>query len=323
MGIRRGGPRALILGATVGVHAACGGTGTPSSPSTTAAIVADTTPFVIALPIAPGDTANLAYGIWPFGVHGGGHAADGHPGFDIEYRIGAPVLAVASGVVDSIIPDAHDPTRLVVQLRHSRSVGDYLTSYSNLVSVPGGVTQGASIGTGQVLGIAGAFPGGGSAMIHFQLGDPTVRNAPTIITSPEPFVTGTARAQLDEIWRAAAYRAEWCEPFLTNSRSNNFPMSRMWTLRTGATAARIDIDCVSDLEDPRYTMRTADGSTIEQGTLKIGWDTRPPTADFRATNGSTRLAMYDIVSDTMRLALGDSGGTRPTSLTGASTYTTR
>jgi hypothetical protein len=41
-------------------------------------------PFVIDLPIAAGDGATLAYGIRPYGVHGGGHAVDGHGGFDMR-----------------------------------------------------------------------------------------------------------------------------------------------------------------------------------------------------------------------------------------------
>ena len=70
--------------------AACSGPSQPSAPTATASAPASSTPFVIDLPIAAGDGATLAYGIWPYGVHGGGHALDGHGGFDVEYRIGAP-----------------------------------------------------------------------------------------------------------------------------------------------------------------------------------------------------------------------------------------
>src|SRR5689334_12763262 len=91
----------LALAAAI---AACGGSpATPSStaPPATTGPVASTEPFDIDLPIAPADSVSIGYGLWPFGVHGSAHALDGHPGFDFEYRPGAPVLAVADGIVDN------------------------------------------------------------------------------------------------------------------------------------------------------------------------------------------------------------------------------
>src|ERR1043166_9508056 len=94
------------LGGGLALALAAGCSGGPSQPSrsgdpATPSPSASSAPFVIDLPIAAGDGATLAYGIWPYGVHGGGHAVDGHGGFDIEYRIGAPVLAASAGVVES------------------------------------------------------------------------------------------------------------------------------------------------------------------------------------------------------------------------------
>jgi len=77
---------------------------TPSSPSTVASA-----PFQISLPIAPGDSTSIGYGIWPFGVHGSSHALDGHPGFDFEYRLGAPVYAVIDATVSNRFPDSNSP----------------------------------------------------------------------------------------------------------------------------------------------------------------------------------------------------------------------
>lgn len=305
--------------------AACGGTSHPSGPSTTSAGPtggASSAPFVIDLPIAPGDGATMAYGLWPFGVHGSSHALDGHPGFDFEYRVGAPVLAAADGVVDTIIADAHDPSRRTVQLKHLRDRGTYLTDYTNLTGVPDRIVPGASAARGEMVGIAGAFPGGQSAMIHFQMADPTHLENGSVIASPAGYVSASAKAQLDDIWRAAAYRAELCEPFLTNSRAHGFPFSRTWSLQAGTTPARIDVTCVSDAGDVIYSLLNADGSTIENGTVTIGWDARPTTADFRPSSGPARLAVYDIVSETMRLGMGAPGASRPT-LGAASTYTTR
>ena len=308
---------ALVLGA-------CGGSSHPSAPSAVSgnpASLSSTGTFVIDLPIAPGDGATLAYGIWPYGVHGGGHAVDGHGGWDIEYRIGAPVLAATDGVVESLTPDAHDPLRKVVHLTHLRERGQYRTDYSNLLAVPDRIVAGATVVKGEVLGTAGSFPDGRSAMIHFQLGDPTHIENGQVIASPAGYVSASAQALLDDLWRGSAYRAELCEPFLTNSRAHSFPIARTWTRQSGSGPATIEITCVSDSE-VAYVM-TNNGVAAESGSVTIGWSGRPTTADFQSSSGSTRLAIYDVVSDTMRLALGGPGVPRPASLDGASIYTTR
>ena len=311
------GAAALLLGA-------CGGSSQPSAPSAVSgnpASLSGSGTFVIDLPIAPGDGATLAYGIWPYGVHGGGHAVDGHGGWDIEYRIGAPVLAATDGVVESLTPDAHDPLRKVVHLTHLRDRGQYRTDYSNLLAVPDRIVAGAAVVKGEVLGTAGPFPDGRSAMIHFQLGDPTHIENGQVIASPAGYVSASAKALLDDIWRTAAYRAELCEPFLTNSRAHSFPIARTWTRQSGSGPAAIEITCVSDFE-MAYVM-TNDGGAAESGSVMLGWSGRPTTADFQSSSGSTRLSIYDIVSDTMRLALGGPGAPRPASLDGASVYVTR
>lgn len=307
------------------------GSASPSGPSAVGGISnppASSVPFTIDLPIAPGDSRFAAYGIWPFGVHGGGHGADGHPGFDFEYRPGANVLASADGTLESRLPDA-TPGRISLQLRHIRAAGPYLTTYSNLEQVPAGLTVGTPVTSGQVIGVAGSLPVDGVAQlafIHFGIADPTYREPGTglAIASPANYVTGDARARLDEIWRQSAYRAEWCEPFLTNDRANRFPMSRTWTLATGPSPARIVVRCPTDVADPEYSLIATDGSTSETGTLLVNYSARPQTsAEFRPARGAARLAVYDIVSDTLRLALGTPGGQRPASLADASTYTTR
>lgn len=173
---------------------------------------------MIDLPIAAGDGATLAYGIWPYGVHGGGHAVDRHGGLDIEYRVGAPVLAAAAGVVESVIADARDPARKVVHLTHARDRGQYRTDYGNLLAV-------------------------------------------------------TDRA---------AYRAELCEPFLTNSRAHSFPIARTWTRQSGNGPSTIELTCVSESETT-YVM-TNDGALVESGSLTIGWSVRPTTADLRSSS---------------------------------------
>jgi hypothetical protein len=221
-----------------------------------------------------------------------------------------------------VTADAHDASRKVVHLKHARDRGTYLTDYSNLTAVPDRLVPGAAAARGEVLGLAGAFQDGRSAMTHFQLGDPTHLENGQIIASPAAYVSASARALLDDLWRTSAYRAEICEPFLTNSRAHGFPFTRTWTRQSGNGPATIDVTCVSDNGDVTYVMASGDGQ-VESGTVVVGWSTRPTTADFRPSSGSARLAVYDIVSETMRLALGGPGAPRPASLDAASIYVTR
>jgi hypothetical protein len=299
---------------------ACGSSPPPSAPT---AATSASAPFVIDLPMAAGDGATFAYGIWPYGVHGGGHAVDGHGGFDVEYRTGAPVLAAADGVVDGISSDAHDPSRRVVHLKHPRDRGLYVTDYSNLVAVPDRLVPGVAVTRGERLGTAGAFADGRSAMTHFQMGDPTHLENGAIIASPAGYVSPSAKTLLDELWRTASYRAEVCEPFLTNSRAHGFPFQRTWTRQSGTGPETIDLTCVSDAGEVSYRLTGADGTTVEMGTVAISWSARPTTADFRPASGPARLAVYDIVSDTMRLAIAAPGAARPVSLDAAAVYLTR
>lgn len=294
--------------------AACGKSFQTAPSTSTITSVLDAVPFTIDLPIAPGDDVSVMYGVWPFGVHGSVHAIDGHPGFDFEYRAGASVLAAADGVVDNRIPDAHDPSRFSVQLRHHRNVGDFFTDYTNLVSIPSGVVPGARITRGQSLGLAGTFTNGASGMTHFQVLDPT-SNPPS--RSPAFYMTESARGRMAEIWRSASYMQEWCEPFLSNLPAAGFPMTRTWNLQTGSSATRIVVSCASDGAETQYKLVAADGSTIETGTLKSGWWVRPTTTvDLVPATGPSRLGLYDIVDGTLQLVLGAPGEPRPSSLDG-------
>ena len=66
--------------------------------------------------VAAGDL--VTFGLWPYGVHGGGHP-EGHPGMDIEYAPGAKVRAAADGVVTYIGPNSNFPTQwdLLLEVR--------------------------------------------------------------------------------------------------------------------------------------------------------------------------------------------------------------
>jgi hypothetical protein len=105
-----------VLGFAIGIWgslaAASCSHDTPAAPTTVSNPQGDTI-ATIELPIAPGDAANVAYGIWPFGVHGSSHAVDGHPGFDVEYRVGASVRAAADGTLQNLSVDPNAAGRYI------------------------------------------------------------------------------------------------------------------------------------------------------------------------------------------------------------------
>jgi hypothetical protein len=279
--------------------------------------------------VASGDAASNAYAIWPFGVHGSSHAADGHPGFDVEFRTGAPVRAAADGTVLNVVSDSQSPGRVTIRIDHAAGSGRFATDYTNVANAL--VSAGAVVTRGQPLGTAGTqtqFIGSSQvtwSMTHFQVNDFSRNEGLTNpnAVSPESVFSAGARALFDTIWRSAAYNTEVCEPFPTNSRLQMFPLSRTWTLRSGSLPARLDIRCVSESSvDYEYTMRGGDGSIVESGVWRIDATTRPQRVDVRPSSGAARLGVYDIVSGTMELNLGTPGGSRPSTASGGSTYAT-
>jgi hypothetical protein len=194
-----------------------------------------------------------------------------------------------------------------------------------------GIAAGATVARGQPLGTAGVqtqFIGSSQvtwAMTHFQVNDFSRNEGLTNpnAVSPELFFNAGASSLFDTIWRTSAYQTEWCEPFPTNSRLVGFPLSRMWTLRSGSLPARLDVRCVSENSaDYEYALRSADGTT-ETGILRVEASAKPlARVEARPSSGASRLGVYDIVSGTLELNLGSAGGQRPSSLTAASVYTT-
>jgi hypothetical protein len=285
----------------------------------------------IQLPVASGESATTAFGLTPYGFHGADHAQNGHPGWDIEYRIGAAVRAAAAGTVDAVFPDPSFPDRSTVQLAHLVGEHHYRTVYTNLVSVPSSLAPGAAVTAGETLGFAGAVSTtvGNTpityAMIHFQLDDLEYhREGPDPkAVSPEPFLSADGKALFDRIWPTAAFASELVEPYATNPRTLAFPASRTWTKAGGDGLAGFRFT----RRDARgasyeYALLTESGTTIETGTVTLGLTARPfPTIDLVSPT-ATRLGIYDIVSGEMRLMLANPGESRPTGMNAASVYRT-
>jgi hypothetical protein len=277
------------------------------------------------MPIDPGDSANTAFGITPFGYHGADHAADGHPGWDIEYRVGALVRAAAAGIVQSVSPDPSAPGRFTVQLEHDVSNHFYRTVYTNLATVAGDVAVNGTVRVGQTLGTPGTFGTSGALGVHFQLDDfEYYRETPhPNAVSPEPFLTANARAVFDGLWSRAAYVQELVESFPTNPRTLSFPASRKWTRSGGDGAAGIRF-IRADVRESNYAyeLLAESGTVIESGNVTFNNLRRPYPEIALVSPTSTRLGIYDLVSNELRLSLAPAGSARPTDLASATIYRT-
>ena len=289
------------------------------------------------LPVASGDTGTTFFGMTAFGIHfggtgPGGHGFDGHPGWDVEYRVGAQVRAAADGVVQSVFTDSFINSRSVIQLQHQGG-GNYRTVYTNVEAVAAGITANAPVTRGQVLGNAGVITTTAGramsyAMTHFQVDDFSRNEGSTNPNSvnPETFLDPAGRALFDAVWRTAAYNVELTEPFTGNTRDVTFPITRTWTRESGSLAARIDLvrrDAASNVHT--YVMYDGGGAVTERGSI-AAFD---PTAgsqtaiDFQPQSGAARQGLIDIVGGTMRLDLPAAGAARPRDLSGASAYRTQ
>jgi hypothetical protein len=280
----------------------------------------------VAMPVDALDVANAAFGLIPFGYHGGGHTEDGHAGWDIEYRIGAPVRAAAAGTVVSVEPDAISLGRIAVVLEHVVGAHFYRTHYTNLVAVSSNVAVDGVIVAGQTIGTAGTITatiGDASltyAMTHFQLDDLEFHReiANPKAVSPEPFLTTAAKPVFDRMWSSAIYFHELVEPFATNPRERPITV-RTWTRAGGDGPAGIRFTRRGSTYT--YELLAESGTVIEVGDVVLRLTARPATMDLISPT-ATRLGIYDIVSNEMRLAVGSPGSARPADLGASSLYRT-
>jgi hypothetical protein len=284
---------------------------TPPLPTTVPGVLA------LSMPIDPGDASNNAFGLAPFGYHGPVHAEDGHPGWEIEYRGGASARAAAAGTIESIVTDSSG--RFTVNIEHVVGTHFYRTSYTNLMALGADIAVNEIVRAGQPVGT----PAGS---MHFQLDDfEYYRNMsnPNAV-SPEPFLTPAAKAVFDGLWARAFFLAELVEPFPTNPREMAFPLSRTWMRAGGDGPAGIRFTrAAAATADYSYALLAESGTVIESGTVAFDPAARPLSTIDLVSPTSTRLGVYDIVSNEMKLSLGLSGAARPIDLGNASIYRTK
>ena len=335
--------RTLLVTALALLAASCTDRKSPLAPTTIAAPAPPLVPpslpttvpgvLAIAMPIEPGDSANTVFGVTPFGVHGSNHAAEGHAGWDIEYRVGGIVRAAAAGTVDEVVADA-STGRFTVQMEHLVGEHYYRTIYSNLATVNSDVTPREVVRAGQPLGTPGSALVFGSlgtsgtpntAAIHFQVDDLEFHREgpdPKAVT-PEPFLSAAGKLLFDALWSNAHYAHELVEPFATNPRSLAFPASRTWIRAGGDGPAGIRFTRNrAQVTEYEYALLAESGTVIETGTVAINIPARPYPMIALTSPTAVRLGLYDIVSNEMRLSLGNPGASRPADLSGAAVYRT-
>ncbi|MSO62241.1 MAG: hypothetical protein EXQ50_09155 [Acidobacteria bacterium] len=332
--------RSVLVLLTAAVVAACSSGQSPTAPTTITAApppivvpLPTTVPGVLTLvlPIDAADLATTAFGIAPYGYHGADHAEDGHPGWDVEYRLGGIVRAAAAGMVQSVFPDPSVAGRSTVQIEHVIGTHFYRTVYTNLASVTPEIIPAAAVRAGQSLGVAGTVSQTVGttpityAMTHFQLDDfEYYREIPNPnAVTPEPFLAADAKLFFDRIFSGAVFSTELVEPYASNQRDLRFPASRTWTRVSGDGPAGIRFTRVA-ARNPNYdyAILAESGTAIETGTVTLALTARPfPSIDLVSATGR-RLGVYDIVSDQMRLVLANPGASRPVDVNAASTYRT-
>ena len=272
-------------------------------------------PFSIAPPLASGDEARATYGVWPFGVHGGGHP-EGHPGWDFEIAADRFVRAAAAGTVVSI----REYGQKDVAIRHRPG---YLTNYHHLRTLEPGIVVGAAVASGQALGLPGEFDAGALHMTHFDL------RVARAATCPLAYLSTTGRALFDSLWSRAAYREELVEPYPCNPIDVAAPLARAWTRASGGAGLVPAADSIefsrADLASiaTTYVMRDAGGATLESGSVTLTNPLAEPagTLELVPDGGAPRhYARYDVVDGTMRIVWSDAGF--PADLTGAGVFTT-
>jgi hypothetical protein len=272
-----------------------------------------TEPFTIDMPILAGQGARVTFGLWPFGVHGGGHP-EGHPGWDPEYAANVEVRAAADGEIVSIEDNDAGPGQKNIEILHRPGRS---TVYHHVVDLEPGLAPGVTVVRGEPLGLPADF-GGGHRVIHF-----SVRSSIDDVC-PLGFLSASGAAIFDATWATAAYAEELTEPFPCNPIDAEPPLVRTWTLESGSLPAAIELTR-ADPTTHAYTYRllAGDESELETGDVtnlqpiaaaEWGWLDLEPDG-----GGAAHLALYRIVSDTLEI---DWGAVRPSDLTGASVYRT-
>jgi hypothetical protein len=271
-------------------------------------------PFTMGLPVSSTGLDNQFVGLHPFGVHGGGHP-EGHPGLDVEYAVGAKVLAGAAGPIVVIRPnDSHPGTWSVVQEPRP----GFKINYDEVTNLSPSIVVGTVLAEGDVIGDPWDLITYRQCHLGLMaLGSPLC---------PTDYLHPAAQAQLDAFWPMCYYDEEPAEPRLYNDQLASFPLTCRWELNTpgtGSSTAEVHFIRPDPADSSVYNYAFVDstGATTEWGAAKFSraypWGTVYLTPD--ASLGlPDRFGTYDIVEDELTFDWDTTG--YPADLAGASLY---
>lgn len=165
-----------------------------------------TAPLILPVPAALVDRSQL---LWPFGVQGGGHP-HGHPGFDFDTELGAPVLAAFRGRVRSVT-DAMEGSvaEKVIEIVDSQYQSFYIGPMVNVSVSPGDFVM-----QGQKIAELGPFgnPSDPFGFIHWGVYS---------LASQQPvcgyeLMSPAAKAELEDIHARSTYSEKTTYPLICN-----------------------------------------------------------------------------------------------------------
>lgn len=161
-------------------------------------------------------------------------------------------------------------------------------------------------------------------MVHFQVDDfEYYREMPEPnAVGLEIFLTADGKQAFDRLWSSSWYPQELTEPFPANPRAVRFPLVRTWRRETGFGPMGMTLTRRSLRDtDYEYEILAESGTVVETGRAVVTFGRPFPSIDLISLTG-TRLGLYDVIDDQMRLALGSPGAPRPVNLSDASLYRT-
>ncbi len=164
---------------------------------------------VLILPIPHLQSVTSGQVIWPFGVQGGGHP-NGHPGFDFQTVVGAPVFASANAKIYKIEDDFTDgAAQKLVMLETSGYQIVYVGSLINIT-----VAQGDIVIKGQKIADLGksALTTLNNGFLHWGVNSKERQTA----VCPYDLMSAEAQRQLDGLFALTTYSEQTRFPLICN-----------------------------------------------------------------------------------------------------------